>query len=251
MNNQVIVVTRPMKQNDPTSYTYYWGEAAVKMMKDYGYKVIDLKKNEASYENVTRTLQQYRPILYVHVGHGCPASLQGQNECILTRRFGMDELISMPQTQLREIIKPLIYSSGCTNTCMSTPDVCNPLCMNNTNIQTLKGTIVYTIACYSASQLGKCSIRYGAETYIGYNDLMLFPVDEKHSQDMFRDVHLMFLKEILEGKTVAEAESTMNAYEDELIRFYKNTKYVSLPLLWNKLNRGILGNRNASIYNSH
>ncbi len=221
METPTILITRPMKNNDPTMYTFEWGEKAVKMMKNYGYIVIDIKKDNVTYKNVSNSIQYYQPNLYVHFGHGCPSSLQGQNECIVTRKFNIDELVLMPN--FKEIIMPLIYESGCTGTCMNSldKDICNPLCVNETNVQLLKGKIVFTVSCYSASQLGKCAVKYGTKVYCGTTDLLLFPVDEMNSQDMFRDVHLVFIKEILEGKTVEQAEKKMNEYEDALIRFHK------------------------------
>lgn len=255
MDSNTIVITRPKRQSDPTEWTYQWAEDAIKMMKGYGYNVIDIKRTEVTYENVSKAMKQYNPRLYIHVGHGCPSSLQGQTECIVTRKFGVDELVAMPN--FREIIQPLLYAAGCINTCKTMPDICNPLCTYDTNIGLFKGTIIYTISCFSASQLGKCAIKYGVDAYIGYNNLMLFPVDDMGSQEIFKDVHLLFLKELLEGKTVAEAEKAMNQYEDSMIKLYKGTKYVSLPLLWNKIqaddngtigpNRVVLGNKDATI----
>lgn len=246
MEVATIVVTRPMKSGDPTSYTYEWGEKAIKMMRDYGYNVIDIQKSSATYNNVTEVLREYKPRLYMHLGHGCTTSLQGQNECIVTRKFGLDELLGMDN--FREIMMPLRYLSGCKYTCKLDGDICSPLCTNDSNVGALKGTIVFTVACYSAAQLGKCAIKYGADAYIGYSDLMLFPVDDSHSEDMFRDVHLVFLKSLLEGHTVEEAEKKMNKYEDVLIKMNKKTKFIALPLLWNKINRKVLGNKGVSIY---
>lgn len=243
-----IMVLRPMKAGDPTEYTYQWAEEAIKLMKSYGYTIIDIKKDEVTYDNVTKSLAYYRPKFVTTFSHGCPTSIQGQTECVITRRFNVDELASM--LNFREIIMPLVYSSGCENTCMKTTDndICNPICTYDTNVHLLKDTIVYTVACYSAAQLGLCAVKYGANSYIGYKDLMLFPVDEVKSQDIFRDVHLTFIKEILEGKSVEEAEKIMNRYEDELIRIHKKTKYVSLPLLWNKLNRRVIGDKYATLF---
>ena len=247
MNNRpTILITRPMKSGDPTEYTYQWGEQISNMVKEYGYNLIDIKKNDVTYQNVSQLLDKHHPRLYIHIGHGCPASLQGQKECIITRRFEMDELLSMQN--FREIVMPLIYASGCKSSCMSTPDICNPLCINDTNLSLLKGTIVYTIACYSSLQLGKCAVKYGTDCYVGFNDLMLFPVDDKGSQDIFKNVHVTFIKELLNGKTIEEAEQQTNKYEDVLIKFYIDTKYISLPLLWNKIYRRVLGNREARIY---
>lgn len=247
MNTPLILVTRPRKNNDPTEHTHEWGGLAIKMMKSYGYNVIDIEKNDVTYKKVSQSIQQYQPRLFATFSHGCPSSIQGQDECVITRKFDIDELVRM--SNFKEIIMPLIYESGCT-TCMNSldKDICNPLCVNDTNVHLLKEKIVFAVACYSASQLGKCAIRYGCKSYTGFKDLMLFPVDDMNSQDIFRDVQLVFIRELIEGKTVGEAEHSMNLYEDALIRFHKKTKYVALSLLWNKLNRVTLGDKNSRIY---
>ena len=235
-----------MKIGDPTEYTYQWGEEIIEMMRNYGYDVIDIKKNDVTYDNVSKSIEYYKPRLYVHIGHGCPTSMQGQNECIVTRNFDINELTNMPN--FKEIIQPLIYQTGCTHTCKTLPDICNPICTNPTNVNLLRGTIVYTISCYTAAQLGNCAVKYGAEAYVGFKDLMLFPVDDVNSQDIFRDVHKMFLNELLTGHTIKESTEKTEKFENELISLYKRTKYISLPLLWNKLNRKVIGNSGASLY---
>ena len=55
-------------------------------------------------------------------------------------------------------------------------------------------------------------------------------------------------KELLLGKSVQEAINTMSELEDSYIRQYKKVKYIALPLLWNKIHRQVLGNKNAMIY---
>ncbi len=246
-NNSTIVLLRPSKIGDPTEYTYQWAEDMVKLMRSYGYTVIDIQKNDVTYENVSKSIQYYNPRLVVTYSHGCPTSIQGQKECVITRSFDINELVNLPN--FKQIIQPLIYQTGCINTCKTLPDICNPLCTNDTNVQLLKGAIVYTVACYSAAQLGKCAVKAGTDAYIGFQDLMLFPVDNIGSQDMFGEVHKVFLNELLIGHTVGEATQKTEQYEDELISFYKKTKYISLPLLWNKLNRRSLGNLDARIHN--
>lgn len=79
-----IMVTRPRKQSDATEYTYLWAENAVKMARNMGYPVVDVQRDEVNYANVNKLIDQYRPALIIHYGHGCPNSLQGQKECILT-----------------------------------------------------------------------------------------------------------------------------------------------------------------------
>lgn len=247
-----ILVTRPNKRGDPTAYTYTWGEEAVKMMRKLGYNVIDIRSEDVTYENVTSAIREYKPRLYLHVGHGCPLTLVGQSECIVTRRFSLDELLMMEN--FPEIVQPLRYATGCKYMCQldgsgfdRMPDLCSPICSYNTNVGLLKDTIVIAIACYSASQLGRCAVKAGCSCYVGYKDLMLFPVDSIKSENIFRDVHLVFIKGLLEGQSVGEAEISMNQYEDSMIRLYKKTKYVALPLIWNKVNRRVLGDSDVRI----
>lgn len=76
----------------------------------------------------------------------------------------------------------------------------------------------------------------------------MFPVDNLNSQDMFGEIQLEFYKSLLMGKTIKQAEQDMIILEDNYIRKYKTIKYISLPMLWNKMNRRIIGNKDASIY---
>lgn len=253
MGDNTIMLLRPMKKGDPTEYVYQWGGAAAKLIKDLGYNLIDIQKDDVSYENVSSALREYRPRVLISFSHGCPTSLVGQKECVITRKFSLDELLGMEN--FAEIVQPLNYATGCKYTCGMNgldrigemPDICSPICGYNTNVGLLRNTIVIAIACYSASQLGRCAIKAGCSCYIGYKDLMLFPVDSIKSENIFRDVHLVFIRDLLEGKSVGEAEISMNLYEDNMIRMYKRTKYISLPLLWNKKNRKVLGDTNVTI----
>lgn len=240
-----------MKKGDPTEYVYQWGGAAAKLIKDLGYNLIDIQKDDVSYENVSSALREYRPRVLISFSHGCPTSLVGQKECVVTRKFSLDELLSM--NNFLEIVQPLNYATGCKHTCKldgmgETPDICSPICGYDTNVGLLRDTIVIAIACYSASQLGRCAIKAGADAYVGYDDLMLFPVDTMKSENIFKDVHLTFIRELLEGGSISEAERVMNQYEDSMITIYKKTKYVSLPMLWNRIHRKIIGNKDARIF---
>lgn len=256
MNTATILITMPRKKGDPTEYTYQWAADSSKIAKDLGYKVFEIKEKDNTYNNVTEAIKKYKPRAYIHYGHGCPSSLQGQQECIVVRKYDVNELICMAESpfieerqRLLKLLNPLGELS-CPGICsIGDVDPCSPLCTHDTNINLLKGSIIFSVACHSLSQLGKCSIKYGVETYVGYNDLLMFPVDTINSQDMFGEVQLTFLKELLMGKTVQEAEQTMSELEDSYIRRFKKIKYISLPMLWNKLHRKILGNSNNLIYN--
>lgn len=255
MNTATILITMPMTKGDPTEFTYQWAEKAVKIAKDLGYNVIAIKGADNTYNKATEAIKKYKPRFYAHFGHGCGSSLQGQSECEIVRKYNIDELICMAESpyleerqRLIKLLNPLGELS-CPGICSLDNDPCSPLCSYDTNINLLKGSIIYATACHSASQLGKCSIKYGVDTYVGYDDLLMFPVDTLKSQDMFGEVQLTFLKELLMGKTVQEANQAMSELEDSYIRRFKKTKYIALPMLWNKLHRQILGNINNLVYN--
>ena len=249
-----ILITIPLKRGDPTEHTAVWAEKAVQIAKSLGYNVIALRGNETTHAKVTETITKYRPVLMTHYGHGCPLSLQGQQECIVSRKYSTDELMCMAQSQnieerqkLLKILSPLGQLS-CPGICSLDNDPCSPYCTYDTNVDLLKGSIVIAVACHSASMLGVCGIKYGVKTYIGEDDLLMFPVDTMHSQDMFGEIQLTMFKELLMGKSIQEAERTMSELEDSYIRKYKSVKYVALPMLWNKIHRKVLGNKNAMIY---
>jgi len=249
-----ILVMMPMKSGDPTQYTFQWAQKAVQIAKNLGYEVKIIEKDNVTYNNVTKTIQEFKPRLFASFSHGCPNSLIGQNECVVTRKFTIDELLQMHNSNIpekmdtfKQIVNPL-GDISCPGICSLPSDVCNPLCENETNIGTLKDSIIFATACFSAKQLGICSIKYGVQSYIGFQDLLMFPVDTMNSQNIFGEIQLEFYKSLLLGKTVGEAEQDMITLEDNYIRKYKTIKYISLPMVWNKVNRRILGNKDVSIY---
>src|SRR3990167_3168457 len=251
---ETVLITMPVKKGDPTEYTFLWGMKAEKMAKDLGYNVITIKGVDNTYDNTTEAIKKYKPRLYTHFGHGCGSSLQGDRECEVVRKYNIDELICMaesPYLEERQRLLKLLNPIGklsCPGICSLDNDPCAPFCMHPTNVDLLRGSIILAVACHSASQLGKCAINYGVLSYVGEDDLLMFPVDSMNSQDMFGEVQLVMFKELLMGKTVKEAEKIMSEHEDSYIRKYKRVKYVALPLLWNKIHRQVLGNENATIY---
>lgn len=251
---ETILITMPIKKGDPTEYTFSWATKAEQIAKDLGYNVVTIKGVDNTYNNATEAIKKYKPRLYTHFGHGCGSSLQGDRECEIVRKYSVDELVCMAESpyieerqKLLKLLNPLGEIS-CPGICALDNDPCAPYCTYPTNINLLKGSIVLAVACHSASMLGKCSIRYGVDTYIGYDDLLMFPVDTMQSQDMFGEVQLNTFKEILMGKTVQEAIESTGKLEDTYIRKYKRIKYISLPLLWNKTHRKMLGRTNSLIY---
>lgn len=248
MNRATILITIPKKKLDPTDYTSQWAENAYRLAKSLGYNVVVLRGDNTTYYNVTSALQKYHPRVYLHFGHGCQTHLTGQRECILTRKYSIDELLSMEPEQLDKILNPIKLSGCGKNICQLQNNACQPLCFNDTNINLLKDSIVYAVSCHSAERLGKCAIQYGVQSYVGYNDLLLFPVDGMRSQDIFGQIHLEFLRHLLEGETVGEANDAMRMMEDTYIRLYRDIKWVALPALWNALHREVLGDPTMTIY---
>lgn len=254
MNPATIVITMPRKKSDPTEYTYIWATKAVQMAKSLGYNVIAIKEDDANYKNVSKILKENKVRLYIHFGHGCQLSLQGQNECIISRKYTADQLICMaesPYIEEKEKVLKLLNPLGelsCPGICRLDVDPCSPLCTYDTNVNLLKGTISVAIACHSAAMLGRCAIAYGTTAYVGYKELLMFPVDSKGSQNMFGNMQLVMVKELLLGNSVAGANEAMKKAEDDFIRKYKKVKYMALPMLWDQMHREVLGNPNTRIY---
>ena len=84
---------------------------------------------------------------------------------------------------------------------------------------------------------------------VEHKDTLIYTIDNFNSQDIFINIELEFYKSLLIGKTVGEAEQNMIKLENSYIKQYKNLKYISLPLLFNKMNRKIVGDRNSSLNN--
>lgn len=252
MNPAKILIVMPRIDNDPTMYTYEWAQKAIEIANSLGYTVKIVEKEDTTYTNITKVIKEFKPRLFASFSHGCPSNLQGQHECMITRKFEVNELLSMyDNPEKRDTFFKMFHPLGgisCPGICKLDDNICNPMCTNDTNIQELKGTIVFATACYSAKQLGLCAVNYGIQSYIGFKDLLMFPVDDSKSQDIFGEIQLEFYKSLLLGKSVKEAEQDMIKLEDNYIRKYKTVKYISLPILWNKINRKVLGNQNAVIY---
>lgn len=259
MDTATIMILRPMKNGDPTYWTYQWGQKAVNIARSLGYKVIDIQKESCSYENVSDAIKKYQPKLIASFSHGCVNSLQGQKTCMIAKKYEINEIVDMAlsgdQDKIKiasRVLEPLGYINNIDTikSCQLNGDPCDLYCLYPTNVDLLKEKIVFTTACFSAAGLGRCAIANGAYSYTGSQDLFLFPIDSMGSQDMYGNIQLIGFKELLLGHTVAEAEAKMNEEEDKLIRKFKRIKYIALTLLWNKKNRKVLGNENATIYSN-
>ncbi len=259
-----IMILRPMRPLDPTYWTFQWGQQAVNMARSLGYDVIDIQKDSCTYEYVSNAITKYQPKLIGVFSHGCVNSLQGQKTCMIAKKYGIEEIVDMALTGYANgdqnkikvasrILEPLGYinNQNTKECCQLSGDPCELYCLYPTNVDLLKGKIVFTTACFSAAGLGRSAVDdYGAYSYVGSDDLFLFPIDSMGSQAMYGNLQLIGFKELLLGHTVGQAEMAMNEEEDKLISKFKRIKYIALTLLWNKMNRRVLGDKNATIYSN-
>lgn len=244
-----VLMTIPKKKNDATSYTASWAEEIYGIAKSLGYNVVVLRGNDTTYDKVTNAIETYKPRVFIHTGHGCGSALNGNNDCIVTRKYSIGELMKMDSAKLDKMFNPVKLGNSCgKDTCSLQGDICMPLCFNSTNINLLKNSIVIANACHSSSILGRCAIAYGVQSYVGYSDLLLFPTDTMKSENIFKEIHVELARSILMGQSVGEANNIARSMEDAYIRVYKGYKWVALPMIWNTMHREVLGNREATIY---
>ncbi len=212
-------IARPLMSDpkDPTHITYEWGQRIIDYALAHGVDVLDIKGNWIDYQNINVLLSnpENRPDLFVYTGHGCKNYLATQNGCSLTN--GWKE------------------------------DVCSNQCGQPPNLSLLRNAVVVTFSCHSASQLGRCAIKYGARAYVGFSDYMMFTSDSKGSQDLFRDALLPMATELITGKTVGEAVAATKAALYSAAKQWKPIKYLAIPMMWNHEYMEVLGDMNARL----
>lgn len=210
-------IARPLMSDpkDPTYITYRWGQEIIDYAMGHGVDVLDIKDPWIDYQNITALLMQNRPDLFVYTGHGCKTFLATQRGCSITNGF--------PE------------------------DVCSTQCRQPPNLKLLRDAIVVTFSCHSASQLGKCAIKYGARAYIGFTDYMMFTADSMGSQNLFRDALLPMVLELLNGRTVGEAAEITKATLLTAAKQWKPVKYLAIPMMWNHEYMEVLGDINARL----
>lgn len=210
-------IARPLMKDpkDPTHITYEWGEFIKNYALDHGVDVLDITDPWVDYQNITALLSKHHPDLFIYTGHGCRNFLATQKGCSLTNGF--------PE------------------------DVCQIQCRHQPNLKMVRDAIVVTFSCHSASQLGRCAIKYGARAYVGFSDYMIFTSDGAGSQDLFRDALLPMAIELINGKTVGEAVEITKAELLKAAKQWKPVKYLAIPFYWNYEYMQVLGDMNARL----
>lgn len=223
-----------MPNDDATGHTYNWANGIIKECSMLGYDTKDLKRDEVTYENVSYSLMSYDPNLYIHFGHGCVANLIGQKSCIVTNG-----------TQNYSVVENYLTNYGYR---LDDDIMCDIMCGLESNVQLLKNKLVVAYACHSAKRLGVCAMKNGAKAYAGFNDYLIFIVDNKGSEEIFKEPILTFSYSLLNGDTLGEA--TYKTYEkfDENIRKYKSLKILARLLLWDRKAFTVYGNKDITIF---
>ena len=210
-----IVRPRMKDKRDPTHITYQWGGDIIRYALDHGVDVLDITDPWAEYQNITPLLTQHRHDLLVYTGHGC-------NNYLATR-------------------------DGCSFTNGVPENVCAQQCNKSPNLNLLKNVIVVTFSCHSASQLGKCAIKYGARAYVGFTDYMMFTTDSVGSENVFRDALLPMATELIDGRTAGEAVGDTKAILYAATKQWKPVKFMAIPLMWNHEYMEVLGDMSARL----
>ncbi len=210
-------IARPLMKDpaDPTYITFGWGEIIKQYALEHGVDVLDIVDPWIEHARITPLLMKNHPDLFVYTGHGCKNFLAVQGGCSLTNGF-------------RE-------------------DVCTSQCNKSPNLGVLKNAIVVTFSCHSVSQLGNCAVKYGARSYVGFSDFMMFTSDGMGSQDLFRDALLPMVIELINGKTVGEAADATKAALLAAAKQWKPVKYLAIPFMWNHEYMQVLGDLNARL----
>ncbi len=201
--------------SDPTHITFDWGQIVLDYAMDNGVDTIDIVDPWTEYDNITPLLYQHHPDIFVYTGHGCKNYLATPKGCSITNSWN--------------------------------EPICEYQCVRNSNLKSLRGSIVVTFSCHSASQLGKCAIKYGARAYIGFSDFLMFTSDEFGSQDLFRDALLPMALRLIDGKSVGEAVAATKYALYSSAKHYKRIKYLSIPFLWDYEYMQVQGDMNAKL----
>lgn len=100
----------------------------------------------------------------------------------------------------------------------------NEVIVDATNVGLLKDKNVYSFSCMSAKKLGKVATKYGAKSYIGYDEDFVMFSDDTARKPFDDEIATLFLKPafavtkaLLKGKTSEEAVDTAKKEFDKSI----------------------------------
>lgn len=235
-----ILITRPsMKDDMATHHTYFWAEPVILYAKNLGYDVLDYQKRHVTYSNVNDVYKTYNPDVHIHFGHGCPSSLIGQEQCIITN--GMSSYNIGNPKYLRNIFNPYTYR-------LNDDIACDRLCPQESNVQLLRRKDAITYSCHSSSKLGVCAMKAGAKSYAGFDDYLIFMTDSVETENIFKECLLKYTYSLLDGNTIRMAAADTYKEFDKNITRYKDVSYLGKLLLWDRMAFKVYGDGNLTLF---
>jgi hypothetical protein len=119
------------------------------------------------------------------------------------------------------------------------------------NIAQARGAIFISIACSSASVLGRNAIENGVESYLGFSGPFAWVARDPDNR--FQPATCRGILGMLEGMTTGAATQTMGEAFTEVVDFYlsgagqgtTNSAFGYLTAFWDRQHLLLLGNRNA------
>jgi len=92
--NKILLTTRP-KHDYTTHYLFYWASEIIKLARDKGVSVLDLKKKRANRKEFESMLSKKEPLLVFLNGHGNADCVAGHDDEILLEAGKNEELLEM------------------------------------------------------------------------------------------------------------------------------------------------------------
>jgi len=221
-NEITIAISRSnLGAGDATFHLNSWAEELITYAKNLGYNVIDINGPDMVYERFTEILENTHPAVLFNFSHGCRNYLMGN------------------------LVNGVI---GCTLTRGSedTQHSCGFCGMPN-NLKTLSGTAIITYSCHAAYQLGRCSIKYGIPSFVGFSDSLVIVSDRYGTQNIFKEGLMPLARNILIGMPIGVAVEITKLELLEMVKKYKPIELLSVPLWYDRKYLTQLGDPNWSL----
>lgn len=152
-------------------YGYWTGSEVVNYAHNKDFIVHELTEERAVRSELKSFLDSHNPRFFFHFSHGGVDTLTGQNMSVLI----------------------------CSNQFTENDNIYAP------NDLLLRGRIVYTLSCLSASELGPKAVEHGCIAYIGYKDpLWLVTIEGSDTDYAFFEIWTSGAKALIDGKTTEE-----------------------------------------------
>jgi len=124
VDRNIILIARTMNEekisaNVPTKYIFHWAELVKKEAKLLGLKVIDLKNENFTEENMKKMIEEFDPYIIFLNGHGTEYSIKGKDDktdviirCKNDHLF-KDRIVYALSCKTSRILGKSAYNKGC------------------------------------------------------------------------------------------------------------------------------------------